>query len=791
MRSPTLVEKTKKQTKIMLLIIGGILYLFFAYFFFQFFNAKAKYPKKDFAYVMDRAMDNAFKNPSAAFPPKKNAVSILLAVTAMGAIVGVMKSSDRKLRKHDNPDTVNGEARFMTTQDVEQYSMKFAAPFGKKESDGPENMILSKEIKLAIDNMRTRRNCNVLAIGGSGAGKTRFFAGPNILQYNSNFVITDPSGELLRDYGKALEDEGYNVKVFNIVDVYKSSRYNPFHYIKSEKDVFILVETLIKNTNPSEGKSGDPFWENSERLLISALVLYIWHVLPYENQSFSTVMKLIEMADIDENDDKAQSPLDMLFEDLEKNDAGNLAVRQYRLFKKAAGKTLKSILISVGVRLQSFQLSDMQYLTDVDEMNFESFADTKQALFVIIPTADDTFNFIVSLLYSQLFMSLYDYCETRANFGWQAYLDNLNIIKVEQAFNEKDSLKAKAKIEHFIKCINENTYIEFDEVKALYKVYTDDPETGEKILVGWRGTEDKARAFKNKLSKLKIRQCRNCCPNHVRFILDEFANIGQIPKFDKKLSTIRKYEISCAIIVQALSQLKEIYEKKWNTIVANCDSKILLGCDDPETNKWMVEMLGKKTTIVENTSWQGEGQGSTSYNRSSQDLITIDQIGLMQDDECIVRIRGNHPYYGKKYELTQHPNYKEAIKKKGTFIIPISDAVKNRVEGPYWMRRLKEDNSNISLDSKVKEVVSSKTRNDDKTSSDNYARKMKSNKARTDAGKIKNDEPVDNTADLFAAFNLSSKDINNMDDDALKEAIESHILLESISTEEIDYYETA
>lgn len=791
MKAPREVEKAKKQTKIIVTIFGIIAYLLFIYFVLHFMKAKEEHPKKDFSYNINKAFTTALSSPFKAFPPAKGSLGFISLATAGIAIVVVLSSAQKALKKHDNSDTVFGEARFMNQADLKQYNMKRTAPFGKPNSDSFENMILSEEIKLAMDNRKTRKNMNTLVIGGSGAGKSRFFVSPNLLQYNSNFVITDPSGELLRDYGKALEDNGYKVKVFNITDAYKSSKYNPFHYIYEEKDVFILVNTLMVNLS-EKGASGDQFWNDAAKLLLNSIVLYLWHVFPPEQQTFSNVIRLVAMADIDENDATAKSQLDLLFDDLEKEDPENLAVNQYKLFKQAAGKTAKSILITVGTKLQSFQLRDMAYLTSKDEMEFETFADTKQALFVLIPTADKTFNFITSLMYAQLFMTLYTYCETRAEFGWQACTNN-TIIKIEQAYNKEESLVAKERIEHFIKCVSEQTTIEYDEDKVLYNVYT--YIDGEKVLVGWRGTEAKAKAFEEQLKQLKIKPCDARCANHIRFILDEFANIGQIPDFNEKLATVRKYEISCSIILQTLSQIKAIYKDDWNTIIGNCDSKVLLGSSDPETLKWMSEMLGKKTVKVESVSFQGNGNGSTSINLQAKELITPDQIALMNEAQCIVSIIRELPYYGHKYELTKHPNYKEAIATKGKFKIPESAEVINRIHGPLRLRQQMEAEKK-ALSEEITDTPAPNSSFDNRREmmdSKNYSRKKAAKQAEKDLKILKermSSEPVDNTEALFAIFGQTEESINNMSDEKLKEVIESHIILEKFTSDEINYYES-
>ena len=686
------ISKDRKQRtqRRIYLVLGSIFYIYFVACLLQYFAIRRTDKRIGFSDAFNQAMSQVFTKPLAIFPLQGSTLLFIFLFSIFAGAFLVMFVMDKGLRKHDNPETVKGEAHLMNEKELEEYNKKRTDPIGKKTNDGPNNMIFSRDLYLAIDGRRTRKNANVLVIGGSGAGKSRFFAAPNILQYNTNFVITDPSGELLRDYGKALEDNGYEVKVFNLTDVYRGNRYNPFHYIKEEKDVFILVETLIKNTTPSEGHGGDPFWEKSEKLLISALVLYLWHVFPEEKQTFANVVKLVNMAEVDENDPSAESPLDILFKDLEREDPENLAVSQYKTFKLGAGKTLKSILISVGVRLETFTLSDITYLTNVDDFEFERFADTKQALFIVIPTADTTFNFIVSLMYSQLFMSMYNYVEKRVRYGWEAYLDDLNVIRVEQANNNEESETAKKEIEKFVAEVKAGTKIKYDKEKKLYRIYT---KKGR--LISWRGTKEQAEKYAKRIEEeIKIKQCPEKCPNHVRLILDEFANIGQIPDFNQKLATIRKYEISCSIILQALSQLKELYEKQWNTLAGNCDTKLLLGSSDIETLEWFVKFLGKKTTVVESTSWQANGQGSTSYNRDSIELLTVDQLTLMKEDECLVLVVRERPFYGKKYELTMHPNYKYAQKTAGTFEIPLSEAAKNRRIGPLRLR-IQQDTEDI------------------------------------------------------------------------------------------------
>lgn len=783
--------RRKKRNRIMaavVAVVGFILYV-------RFVSIMNDNPRGGFTIAM-----NTFF--SAPFSFNVTGGNIFLYVMALGciALFAMMRETDREMKKHDNPDTVNGEAHLMTLDELNDYQTKMCDPLDKPGIDGPNNMILSKDIRLAIDGFHTRRNCNVLVIGGSGAGKSRFFAAPNILQFNTNFVITDPSGELREDYAKALENKGYEILTLDITDVYRSNRYNPFHYIREEKDVFILVNTLIKNTTPPDSHAGDPIWENGEKLILEALILYLWHTAEEKDQTFENVVKMINMAEVDENDSTAKSPLDVLFDKLEAEEPENLAVEQYKTFKIAAGKTMKSFLISVGTRLEKFKLSDICYLTGTDDFHFENFADSKKALFIIIPTADTTFNFIVSMLYSQLFTTLYNYVETRASYGYVAKLGQRNIIRVEQSETKNGSKAAKKRLEKFISDCKAGLKIVKNEEKDYYEIRIKSTDE----LVAWRGTEAEAKKLADRLPSMKIEKAARRCPYHVRFILDEFANIGQIPDFSEKLATIRKYEISCSIIIQALSQLKKIYKDDWNSITANCDTKLFLGCDDSETIKWLLEMLGKKTTTVENTSYQGNGNGSTSYNKSSLEVLTIDQITMMQDDECLVRIRGKRPHYGKKYELTEHPNYEYAHALSGKYEIPISEEAKkkrDRSRGPLRLRKSlqieksaeeAEGEAPALTDSKGTEKKPDKEQKEKEEKKErNRQRKEAAEKEERSADEYDDSRPVPDSPDLdehsaemlLEAFGLDA----DASDEMIQESVETMIELEQPSLEVITY----
>lgn len=789
-------EKQKKKERKVIIIIGIILYVIVVLAFLHGAAIKYDNPRAGLEDLLMPSFMEIFTNPLHMRFTKEIFLIIFLG-TGMGIALLILSIGNKNLKKHDNPDPE--EARFMNQSDLDSYNMSRTEPFGKTTHEGRNNMIISKDVFLSMDGFKSRRNCNILTIGGSGAGKSRFFASPNILQFNSNFIITDPSGELLQDYGKALEDVGYKVKVFNLVDVYRSNKYNPFHYIKTEKDVFILVNTLIQNTTPSGKSGGDPFWEKSEKLLLNALILYLWHTQDESKQTFTKVGELLNKAQVDENNPDAESPLDIMFASLEKSDKNNLAVRQYKKFKLGAGKTLKSILISVGVRLESFDLEDIAYLTSEDEMDFDHFADTKQALFVVIPTADTTFNFLVSLMYAQLFMSLYNYVETRVQFGWEAYT-NHEIIKVVQAKDAKKSLEAKKEIEAFKKAVSAGTKIVLDKKKKLYRLYTSD----KKYQIGWRGRKEDIRKLQEEVRSLKIRQLKGSefrkCPNHMRFILDEFANIGQIPNFIEKVATIRKYSISVSIIIQALSQLKTMYKDDWNTLVGNCDTKLFLGSDDGETMQWLCDSLGKKTIIKQGMSFQGNGNGSTSLQQTKEELMPVDRIALIKDNECIVKIRGHHPFFGKKYELTDHPNYKFAKSTAGEFKIPVSKGVEERIEGPWHLRKSTKEgiNSAASAAGDAENPVQENKKPDkkedkkDKNAAGNDSRKDAANNALKAAKEMKEEERLkeaeQTTEESLAAAFGGMKDGDT--DETIKERVFSTIDLQEPPMETFLYSQT-
>ena len=431
-----------------------------------------------------------------------------------------------------------------------------------------ENKLLSQNVRIGLNGRIHRRNLNTIVIGGSGAGKTRFYCKPNIMQCNTSFVVLDPKGEILRSEGYMLEKEGYVIKVIDLIDMSKSHGYNPFHYIQSDKDILKLITNLIRNTTPKGSQSMDPFWEKSETALLEALMLYLYHYAPEDEQNFTMVMEMLTYAEVKEDDEEYESPLDELFHHLERSDPDSLALKQYQIYKQAAGKTAKSILISVGVRLAAFNLDSMASLTRFDELELDKIGERKTALFAVIPDNDSTFNFLVGMLYTQLFQMLY----------YQA------------------------------------DYVYGGEL-----------------------------------------------PVPVHFLMDEFANVALPDEFDKLLSTMRSRQIFVSIILQNLAQIKTLFKDSWESIVGNCDELYYLGGNEQSTHKFISEYLGKETldTNTFGKSTGHSGSYSTNYQQTGRELLTPDEVRLLNNDYGLLFIRGELPIMDKKYDLLKHPNINE------------------------------------------------------------------------------------------------------------------------------------
>ena len=521
-----------------------------------------------------------------------------------------------------------------------QYSYPKDEPYAdEKPSKDNKNMIFGDNLFMSMDTRQTMRNNNVLVVGGSGTGKSRFFVKPNLLQANCSYVCTDPSGELLESTGKFFIEQGYAVKVFNLVDMKSSHHYNPFMYIRDDLGVRMMIECLIRNTTPDGASKGDPFWEKSEIVLLQAICYYLYHLCPKEEQNFTNVMRLIRLAKVSEEDENLESTLDKMFANLEKKDPNHIAVKNYHTFKVGAGKTLKSILISVLTRLSAFDLGDVQDLTNDDTVDLGSVGDKPTVLFVIISSADATYNFLAALMYSQMFESLYYHAENETFCVENDKKDAVAFFKSQKAADE------------FI------ANMESTAIRANGDSYTLVNKVGRAVK---KGSKSNLELYQSMCTNLSVAKTGKRLRNHVRFMLDEFANIGQIPDFDKKLATMRKYEISCSIILQNEAQLKQNYDKAAPTIKGNCDTFVFLGSPEIDTIKALSELLGDEQVNKHSSShsYGSKGGGSTSINEEKTKLADIPEIRTMDNRYCIVIIRALAPFYVKKYDYPRHPNYK-------------------------------------------------------------------------------------------------------------------------------------
>ena len=546
---------TKKLTKLLALYLPYILLGLVATNFGEAWRLAEGKELGDKIMSMMGTIPVAFANPLPSLYPLDLLVGLCCGAGLRLAVY--LRGKNAKKYRHGME---YGSARWGTAKDIEPFmAPKFA-----------DNIILTKTERLMMSNRppdpKNARNKNVLVVGGSGSGKTRFWLKPNLLQCHSSYVVTDPKGTIVLECGQAMLKNGYKVKILNTINFKKSMHYNPFSYVHSEKDILKLVTTLMTNTK-GEGSGGDPFWEKSERLLLTALIAYLHYEAPVEEQNFATLLEMLNTMQVLEDDEEYQNPVDLLFEELAKKKPNSFAGRQYKLYKLAAGKTAKSILISCGARLAPFDIQELRDLTMYDELQLDTLGDKKTALFLIMSDTDSTFNFLISMVYTQLF--------------------NLLCDKADDVYGGK-------------------------------------------------------------------------LPIHVRCLIDECANIGQIPQLEKLVATIRSREISACLVLQARSQLKAIYKDNADTIVGNMDSQIFLGGSEPTTLKDLSEMLGKETIDAFNTSDTRGNSPSygTTFQKMGHELLSRDELAVLDGGKCILQLRGVRPFLSDKYDLTQHPNYK-------------------------------------------------------------------------------------------------------------------------------------
>ena len=546
---------TKKLTKLLALYLPYILLGLLATNFGEAWRLAEGKELGDKIMSMMGTIPLAFANPLPSLHPLDLLVGLCCGAGLRLAVY--LRGKNAKKYRHGME---YGSARWGTAKDIEPFmASKFA-----------DNIILTKTERLMMSNRppdpKNARNKNVLVVGGSGSGKTRFWLKPNLLQCHSSYVVTDPKSTILLECGNVMLKNGYKVRILNTINFKKSMHYNPFSYVHSEKDILKLVTTLMTNTK-GEGSGGDPFWEKSERLLLTALIAYLHYEAPVEEQNFATLLEMLNTMQVLEDDEEYQNPVDLLFEELAKKKPNSFAGRQYKLYKLAAGKTAKSILISCGARLAPFDIQELRDLTMYDELQLDTLGDKKTALFLIMSDTDSTFNFLISMVYTQLF--------------------NLLCDKADDVYGGK-------------------------------------------------------------------------LPIHVRCLIDECANIGQIPNLEKLVATIRSREISACLVLQARSQLKAIYKDNADTIVGNMDSQIFLGGSEPTTLKDLSEMLGKETIDAFNTSDTRGNSPSygTTFQKMGHELLSRDELAVLDGGKCILQLRGVRPFLSDKYDLTQHPNYK-------------------------------------------------------------------------------------------------------------------------------------
>ena len=523
--------------------------------------------------VIDKIFQGILEINTMSFLPSLHPTDIIMGVV-VAVLIKIIVYTKGKNAKKFRQGKEYGSARWGTKKDIEPYM----------DEKFQNNILLTQTERLTMNgrpaNPKYARNKNVLVIGGSGSGKTRFYVKPNLMQMHSSYCVTDPKGTIILECGKMLEDNGYEIKILNTINFKKSMKYNPFAYLRSEKDILKLVQTIIANTKGEGEKAGEDFWVKAEKLYYTALIGYIFYEAPREEKNFATLLDMIDASEVREDDETYMNPIDRLFEALEKKEPTHFAVKQYKKYKLAAGKTAKSILISCGARLAPFDIRELRDLMSEDELELDTLGDRKTALFVIISDTDDTFNFVVSIMYSQLF--------------------NLLCDKADDVYGGR-------------------------------------------------------------------------LPIHVRCLLDEFANIGLIPKFEKLIATIRSREISASIILQAQSQLKAIYKDNADTIVGNCDSTLFLGGKEKTTLKELSETLGKETIDLYNTSETRSNQKSfgLNYQKTGKELMSQDEITVMDGGKCIFQLRGVRPFLSDKFDITKHKNYKflEDYDKKNVFDI--------------------------------------------------------------------------------------------------------------------------
>ena len=782
-------NKNNKNTYIFIVVVGFVFFLMLALH-----TGSVAYdtPNSNALEQFGRGLDHFTTNPIDIKITNKTGSTVMLYLMLYGGIVFAL-FIDEERHRHNDSKTIKGSADWMG--DLNIYNKKYSDPENSVSHNGYKNMILANDIYLSMDGRQTMKNNNILVVGGAGTGKSRFVIKPNILQMNASFVVTDPSGELLESCGKVLEDNGYTIKVFNLTDMTKSNHYNPLRYIRDDLGVFTLVNCLITNTtSPDEGK-GDAFWTKSETALLEAIIFYLVSEEPPELQNFATVMEFLRKGMIKEGSSSGSNDLDLLFDELRAKNPQHIALKQYDAFKSGSAKTLQSIIISCQMRLASFNIKEIADLTNNDDINLTEIADTKQAVFIILPTAHNTFNYLASLMYSQMFESLYYHAEKECPNSYivrtskgepikyfagttKEQIESTKRVMNGRAFvteEEKERIEnldlpeiAKSKAEQFIKeKLNKLTVEKVEEInqkkkgkkKAYYycrfKLMDNDGN-----LLTYFNCDKKDKKKQNAIINEKKAEYTNATvdrvglklPIDIRFLLDEFANIGQIPEFVQKLSTMRKYLMSCTIILQSLSQIKTMYKDNWENLMSNCHF-LFLGGSEPTTLEHLNKTLGKATVVQRNrSSSKGKGGGSLSYNLDARDLMTVDELARMDSNECILMITNERPYKGRKFIYENHLNYKYTgdADPNNCYYIDLDHLIPKKNNLTDDKKESSDTNATKNLDSKNENIDKSEINNNiEENHSDSTAKNTKetiNNTVKTESEK--RSEKLNNTNKL-------------------------------------------
>ena len=626
----------------MFMFCGGILYLLLLLFTLHMGCIKPEYENNPIK-IMQLAMEHIQEKPLAILPFTSYSFVYPMIGTCIFGVI--MLYAYLMVIRRDTDKDAGGSAKWNT--DMKAYNKKYNTPFRSIKTNGADNIILAKDLYMSMNGHKTRRNCHQIVFGGSGTGKSFSLVKPNGLQMNSSYVFTDPKGELTEALAGPLEDAGYEIKIFNLSKMSDSLCYNPYAYIRDENGVRSMVNCIVENTRKEGTSGGEQIWDDSMTVLLQAISFYMMEKLPKEECNLSTAMKLIRLAEVDENNSSAKSELDILFDNYEKanKEAGkpeSMATKCYKEFRIASGKTLKSVLITTMTRLSAFDYSNVASLLKRDELHLEELGRKKQVLFIIIPTADKAFNFIAACLYTQLFEYLYYLVE---NIYPHSYFLQKEVNGLTETFlwgETIEEVKAKKKMLHGAKIVEKENHYEAVSKEDIFIERFLNKKAAEWFLANAGG---------------KIVPGDRTLPYNLRFMLDEFANVGKIPGYVEKIATMRSYKMWCTIILQNQSQLKKMWDDDMNTIIGNCDTMIFLGSQEKDMIEYIQAMLGKTTKRQQGTSIGGKGGGNESYNYTGTDLLDFNQIREMADDDCIVFIRGEKPFYTTKYNYTEHPKY--------------------------------------------------------------------------------------------------------------------------------------